>query len=94
MAIKLVDSSDVIEEKVKNKDEKRKEILDPSKVVGGKKENCGCSVVVSGKPLEIISADRIIVCERIESGVLSNCALCEGVSKEIFDRCKNKWANY
>ena len=97
MAIQLVDASDVTGGKGAKKEEKKGgkkiEILDPSKVIGGKKENCGCSVVVSGKPLEIISADKIIVCERVEAGMSNSCALCQGVNKEIFGRCKNKWAD-
>lgn len=49
---------------------------------------------VTKKSITIISADKIIHCERRESGATSNCAICQGITKEIFDKCKNKWTDY
>lgn len=78
MPIKLIEESEVTEGK---KSEKRQE--------------CACPVVVNAKKsLKIISAEKIIKCERRERGMTSSCAICEGISKEMFDRCKNKWTDY
>ena len=49
---------------------------------------------VTNKSMTIISEGKIIRCERRESGTTSNCAICEGITKEIFDRCKHKWTEY
>lgn len=78
MAIKLIDESEVIEGK---KSEKRQECVCPV-------------VVVTKKPLEIISAENVIKCERRNLGMTSSCALCQGITKEMFGRCKNKWTDY
>lgn len=78
MAIKLLDESEVIEGK---KSEKRQEHISPVSVV-------------TKKPLKIISADKIIVCERRKLGISSNCAICQGINTEIFNRCKNKWTDF
>ena len=74
-------------------------LIDKSEVITGQKKlenggDCICPVVVIDKNLKIISAGKIIKCERRELGLLSNCALCEGVSKEMFGRCKNRWNCY
>ena len=49
---------------------------------------------VTKKSMTIISEGKIIRCERRESGTTSNCAICEGITKEVFDRCKHKWTEY
>ncbi len=49
---------------------------------------------ITEKSITIISEDKVIHCERRESGATSNCAICEGITKEIFDKCKNKWTDY
>ena len=49
---------------------------------------------ITEKSITIISADKVIHCERRESGATSNCAICQGITKEIFDKCKNKWTDY
>jgi hypothetical protein len=65
----------------------------------GKKEDDILDIVspivcVTKKSITMISAEKVIHCERRESGATSNCAICEGITKEIFDRCKNKWTDY
>lgn len=49
---------------------------------------------VTKKTMTILSEGKIIRCERRESGTTSNCAICEGITKEVFDRCKHKWTEY
>lgn len=78
MPIKLIDESLVVEVK---KSENKQECLCPV-------------VIITNKPLEIISAEKIIKCERRALGMTSSCALCQGVNKEMFERCKNKWTDY
>lgn len=78
MEIKLVEESEVTEGK---RSEKIKECLCPV-------------VVATNKPLKIISAEKIIKCERRGLGMTNSCALCQGVNKEMFGRCKNKWTDY
>jgi hypothetical protein len=46
------------------------------------------------KCMDILTAGKILKCERLELGASDNCALCQGVDNEIFVKCKNKWANY
>lgn len=46
------------------------------------------------KGMDILSADKILRCERLEHGVSDNCALCQGADDKIFVKCKNKWSNY
>jgi hypothetical protein len=89
MAMKLVKESEMRVTKG-GKDEKK---------VKGKKDYKISKVAapvacVTKKSITIISADKVIHCERRESGTTSNCAICEGLTKEIFDRCKNKWTDY
>jgi hypothetical protein len=57
-----------------------------------KRQECACPRIENH--LNIISAEKIIKCERAEIGLIHNCALCEGASKEMFRMCKNKWADY
>ena len=84
MVIKLLDESEMSITKGK-KEQKMEE----------KKYEAGTPVVcVTKKSMVILSADRIIQCERRESGTTSNCAICQGITKEMFDRCKNKWTDY
>ncbi len=45
-------------------------------------------------PLMTMSEDKDIKCERSKLGMADNCAMCQVVDKEIFDRCKNKWDSY
>lgn len=46
------------------------------------------------KKINVIPADKILRCLRIEAGMLNNCALCEGTNKEKFIKCRNKWIDY
>ena len=70
------------------------EILDKSKVTEGTQEanriDCTCKIVL-GKS-QIVPAEKILRCERIELGISSNCSLCQNVNNELFIRCRNKWA--
>jgi len=43
--------------------------------------------------LKIISKEDVRSCERVKNGMTSNCAICQALNKDIFDRCNNKW-NY
>jgi hypothetical protein len=96
MAIKLLDESEMNVTKggqgkkgikEQEREEKRLEVDSPVVCITKK------SVVILSKD-KIMSADRIIVCERRESGTTSNCAICQGITKEMFNRCKNKWTEY
>jgi hypothetical protein len=71
----------ITKEKEETKEYKRPEIVVP----------VAC---VTKKTMTILSEGKIIRCERRESGTTSNCAICEGITKEIFDRCKHKWTEY
>lgn len=96
MALKIIDKSEVIEGKrLGKKPEKKieKEGENDGGKVGEKGQECVCPVVAT-KKLNIISADKIIQCERRDLGMTNSCALCEGVNIEMFKRCKNKWTEY
>lgn len=43
--------------------------------------------------LKIIPKEDVMFCERIKNSMTSNCALCQALNKDFFERCKNKW-NY
>lgn len=43
--------------------------------------------------IKLVSKGDIKFCERVKQGAISNCAICENLNKEFFNRCKNKW-NY
>ncbi len=62
--------------------------------LGDKIEVATCVAKKSFEDIKFVGADKILQCERVKSGTLRNCALCQGVDEEIFQRCKNKWANY
>lgn len=83
MAIKLVDESEMKKTKGgnENRDDKRWETVAP----------VACA---TEKSIVILAAGKIIECERRKTGAPSNCAICEGITKEVFDRCKNKWTDY
>ncbi len=70
------------------------EILDKSKVTEGTQEanrvDRTCKIVL-GKS-QVVPAEKILRCERIELGLTSNCSLCQNVHKELFARCRNKWS--
>lgn len=69
------------------------EIIDKSKVIEGKTETNridSFSKITLGKA-HVVSAEKILRCERIEIGLTSNCSLCQHVHKELFARCRNKW---
>ena len=60
-----------------------------------KRWEVACPVArITDKSITILSEDKIIYCERREAGTTSNCAICEGITKEVFDRCKHKWTEY
>ena len=92
MEIKIIKATEVTDEIKEKKDvskEKKKE----------KKEDikCICAVeddIAKKQYMEILSKERILRCERIELGILGNCTICQGVNKELFVRCKNKWTGY
>ncbi len=88
MVLKIIDESEVIEGKRSGKKPEKK-----IEKEGEKGQECVCPVVVT-KKLNIISADKIIQCERKDLGMTNSCALCEGVNIEMFKRCKNKWTEY
>lgn len=46
---------------------------------------------VKKKGLEFIKKENIASCERRENGMTDNCALCEALDHETFNRCPNKW---
>lgn len=71
-------------------------LVEKSKVVEGKNEQrYTCPIAMTTKkPLNIIPPEKIIRCERRELGASSNCAICEGVDKETFGKCKNRWTDY
>lgn len=74
-------------------------IIEESKVTEGnkseKRHECVCQLgEIAKKHLEIISEDKVIKCERRALGLTSSCAICESITKETFDRCKNKWTDY
>ncbi len=71
-------------------------LLDKSKINEGtiEKNRVDEVCISTKKSFQIISPEKILKCERIELGILGNCALCEGTNNEIFLRCKNKWNIY
>lgn len=89
MTMKLIKESEVKVTKGGKEEKKGK----------GKKDDRTSDVIapvvcVTKKSIIIVSADKVIHCERREAGATSNCAICEGITKEIFDRCKNRWTDY
>lgn len=81
MDIKLVKESEMKKGKQGKIEDKRWGVAAPA-------------VCISEKSVTILSADKIIECKRRESGLPANCAICQGVSREMFDKCKNKWTEY
>jgi len=43
--------------------------------------------------LSIIPKEDVRSCERVKNGMVNDCAICQALNKEFFDRCNNKW-NY
>lgn len=76
--------SDIIESEVS---EMRKDPVQESdtRKVGGQVKRPG---------LEFIAKERIVSCERQKMGMTNDCVLCRELSKEIFDRCTNKYGGY
>lgn len=86
MAIRLIEESEMIIEDGKKgkryaKNDRRFEVASPI-------------VCTTDKSITILAADKIIKCERRELGTTSNCAICEGIAREMFERCKHKWTDY
>lgn len=49
-------------------------------------------VYVKKPELEFVAKERIINCERQRAGMTNNCVLCKELSRDRFDRCKNKYS--
>ena len=96
MTMKIIDESKVYDEQGKKEgNNERKKVEKIEKLeIERKLEVAPPLVCVTKKSMVILAADRIILCERRESGTTSNCVICQGVTKEMFDRCKNKWTEY
>ena len=91
MNLKLLNKSEVVEvvEEIEIKNDEIEKIENFEEIGKEKIEK-----KLNMKDLEIISPGRIIECERRDIGLIGNCVLCQGINKEIFGRCKNRWTDY
>ena len=69
-------------------------LVDKSDVLEGTQEKnrvddvCICE---TKKPFQLIPAEKIFLCKRLELGLTSNCAICENTLNDIFVVCKHKY---
>jgi hypothetical protein len=99
MKIEILDKSKVVEAEKSLEEKIGKNVISEEKEekvcgIGNKIVDKDVLVCVVKKRMDILSADKILECERVKSGTPSNCALCQGADNKIFVKCKNKWANY
>jgi len=69
-------------------------LVDKSDVVEGTQEkNRVDDVYVFGtkKEFQLISADKIFRCKRLELGLTSNCTICQHTLNDVFVECKHKF---
>lgn len=85
MTLKLLDESKMKTSDIKNLSGIKHEDSTDKKDNENKKDN------EDEKGLRLIGKERIANCERIKIGMLSNCAICQMLNQEIFDKCANKW---
>jgi hypothetical protein len=97
MTMKLLDKSKVKVGKESVEAKREEYVISDKNICGiGSKEVNKNDVIIctAGKGMNMLSADKILKCERAELGTSSNCALCQGTDDKIFVKCKNKWADY
>lgn len=95
--LRLVDESEI--KKVGSEKKSWLDIVDESEVREDPKielvgESDTRKVGVKKSELEFVAKERIASCERQRNGITNNCAICKELTRDMFDRCLNKYGDF